>query len=146
MHLHNHVQTLYDNIRKKALVQYFSPFLTVDMNKMARSFSTTVSALEKELAKLITTGHIQARIDSHNKVFFSRARCMLSLMNNPSGNERDNQTRSIFQILCAKQQDQRSNIFIKSLRMGNEYESNTNAMLLRMNLLKSNLVVTRESR
>ncbi|CAG8499511.1 1130_t:CDS:2 [Paraglomus brasilianum] len=116
IHLHNHVQTLYDNIRKKALVQYFSPFLTVDMNKMARSFSTNVPALEKELAKLITTGHIQARIDSHNK------------------------------ILCAKQQDQRSNIFIKSLRMGNEYESNTNAMLLRMNLLKSNLVVTRESR
>lgn len=68
IHLHSHVETLYDNIRKKALVQYFSPFLTVDMNKMAESFGTTVSKLERELAKLITENLIQARIDSHKKV------------------------------------------------------------------------------
>lgn len=62
------MENLYDNIRKKALVQYFSPFLTVDMNKMAQSFGTNVPKLERELAKLITENHIQARIDSHKKV------------------------------------------------------------------------------
>ncbi|RHZ56299.1 hypothetical protein Glove_402g51 [Diversispora epigaea] len=111
IHLHSHVETLYDNIRKKALVQYFSPFLTVDMNKMAESFGTTVSKLERELAKLITENLIQARIDSHKK------------------------------ILCAKQQDHRSSIFQRSSKMGDEFELSTNAMLLRMNLLKANLVV-----
>ncbi|CAG8598939.1 16975_t:CDS:2 [Acaulospora colombiana] len=111
IHLHNHVETLYDNIRKKALVQYFSPFLTVDMNKMAESFGTNVLKLEKELAKLITENLIQARIDSHKKV------------------------------LCAKQQDHRSSIFQRSLKMGDEFELSTNAMLLRMNLLKANLLV-----
>ncbi|CAJ0916573.1 5705_t:CDS:10 [Entrophospora sp. SA101] len=111
IHLHYHVETLYDEIRKKALVQYFSPFLTIDMNKMAKSFVTNVTRLEKELAKLITENKIQARIDSHKK------------------------------ILCAKQQDQRSGIFYKSLKMGKEFEESTNAMLLRMNLLKANLVI-----
>ncbi|CAG8467089.1 8975_t:CDS:2 [Ambispora gerdemannii] len=116
LHLHNHLETLYDNIRKKALIQYFSPFLTVDLNKMAQSFCTEVPKLERELAKLITENQIQARIDSHNK------------------------------ILCAKQQDQRSGIFQKSLKMGEEYEKNTSAMLLRMNLLKANLVVNKDSK
>lgn len=35
---------------------------------MAEAFNTTVSGLEKELAKLIMENQIQARIDSHNKV------------------------------------------------------------------------------
>ena len=56
------------NIRKKALVQYFSPFGTVDMNKMAAAFNTSVLQLEPELAVLIQENAIQARIDSHNKV------------------------------------------------------------------------------
>ncbi|KAG9284044.1 hypothetical protein G9A89_022818 [Geosiphon pyriformis] len=116
IHLHSHLETLYDNIRKKALIQYFSPFLTVDLNKMAQSFGTTVPKLERELAKLITENQIQARIDSHNK------------------------------ILCAKQQDQRSGIFQKSLKMGDEYEKSTNAMLLRMNLLKANLIVAKDTK
>jgi len=38
------------------------------MNKMAKAFNTTVGALENELMQLILDGHINARIDSHNKV------------------------------------------------------------------------------
>lgn len=33
LHLHDHVATLYDKIRSKALVQYFSPYVAVDLNK-----------------------------------------------------------------------------------------------------------------
>lgn len=68
MYLHNHVENLYQSIRKKAMVQYFSPFLSVDMNKMAQSFNTTVAQLESEIAALVVDGQIQARIDSHKKV------------------------------------------------------------------------------
>ncbi len=68
MHLHSHVKALYDEIRSRALVQYFSPFVTVDLNRMAAAFNSPVGQLESELAGLIMGGKISARIDSHNKV------------------------------------------------------------------------------
>ena len=68
MHLHSHVKALYDEIRSRALVQYFSPFVTVDLNRMAAAFNSPVGQLESELAALIMGGKISARIDSHNKV------------------------------------------------------------------------------
>ncbi|RUS26654.1 PCI domain-containing protein [Jimgerdemannia flammicorona] len=111
LHLHSHVEMLYENIRKKALVQYFSPFQSVDLNRMAASFSTDVRRLESELALLITDNQIQARIDSHKK------------------------------ILCAKQQDQRSHVFEKSLTIGTDYDKATRALLLRFNMVKADLVV-----
>ena len=37
IHLHDHVQQLYADVRSKALVQYFSPFVTVDMRLMVRA-------------------------------------------------------------------------------------------------------------
>jgi len=110
-HIHSHIEALYDHIRRKALIQYFSPFLTVDLVKMATSFSTDLPALERELARLIRDDQIQARIDSHKK------------------------------ILHAKQQDQRSHIFEKSLSIGADYEKATRAMLLRINLIKADMVV-----
>ena len=68
IHLHDHVTSLYQKIRSKALVQYFSPFISVDLNVMASAFNTDVLGLEKELSGLIMEGSIEARIDSHNKV------------------------------------------------------------------------------
>lgn len=47
--------------------QYFSPYVSADMNKMAVAFNTTVAALEDELTQLILEGLINARIDSHSK-------------------------------------------------------------------------------
>lgn len=41
------------------------------MNKMALAFNTTVAALEDELTQLILEGLINARIDSHSKVYSS---------------------------------------------------------------------------
>jgi len=68
MYISPHVNTLYSQIRNKALVQYFSPYMSADMRKMSESFNTTVPALEDELMQLILDGQIKARIDSHNKV------------------------------------------------------------------------------
>lgn len=48
--------------------QYFSPYVSADMHKMAAAFNTTVAALEDELTQLILEGLINARIDSHSKV------------------------------------------------------------------------------
>lgn len=96
MYIAPHVSKLYMQIRNRALIQYFrwvlmpqklnhcdaydlfnfqlfdffSPYMSADMRKMAAAFNTTVPALEDELMQLILDGQIQARIDSHNKVIF----------------------------------------------------------------------------
>lgn len=50
-------------------IQYFSPYLSVDLHRMAAAFNTSVLSLEGELTQLILEGQISARIDSHAKVF-----------------------------------------------------------------------------
>ncbi|XP_010523727.1 PREDICTED: COP9 signalosome complex subunit 1 [Tarenaya hassleriana] len=106
IHLHDHVETLYDQIRKKALVQYTLPFVSVDLSMMADAFKTSVSGLVKELEALITDNQIQARIDSHNKVLYAR------------------------------HADQRNATFQRVLQTGGEFDRDVRAMLLRANLLK----------
>jgi len=71
-YLHEHVANLYEKIRNKALKEYFLPYESVDLQKMATAFRTTVPALEKELAKLITSNEILARIDSFNRRLVAR--------------------------------------------------------------------------
>ncbi|KAI7827572.1 26S proteasome subunit RPN7-domain-containing protein [Gamsiella multidivaricata] len=111
IHLHSHIEALYTNIRKKALVQFTSPFLTVDLTKMARSFSTTVPELEKELVSLIIGGQIEARIDSQQK------------------------------ILWAKQTNKRSAIFERSTAMGQDYEREAKGLVLRIQMFNHGLIV-----
>ncbi|KAK7274581.1 hypothetical protein RIF29_15677 [Crotalaria pallida] len=106
IHLHDHVMTLYDQIRHKALIQYTHPFVSVDLNMMANAFKTTVAGLEKELEALITDNQIQARIDSHNK------------------------------ILYARHADQRNATFQRVLETGREFDRDVRSMLLRSNILK----------
>ncbi|KAK7382143.1 hypothetical protein VNO80_00867 [Phaseolus coccineus] len=106
IHLYDHVETLYDQIRHKALIQYTHPFVSVDLNMMANAFKTTVAGLEKELEALITDNQIQARIDSHNK------------------------------ILYARHADQRNATFQRVLETGREFDRDVRSMLLRSNLIK----------
>ncbi|XP_014782384.1 COP9 signalosome complex subunit 1 isoform X2 [Octopus bimaculoides] len=106
MYLAPHVKALYVQIRNRALCQYFSPYLSAEMHKMADAFNTNVKDLEDELMQLILDGQINARIDSHNK------------------------------ILYAKDIDQRSSTFEKSIAMGQEYERRTKALILRSAMLK----------
>ncbi|XP_010255512.1 PREDICTED: COP9 signalosome complex subunit 1 [Nelumbo nucifera] len=106
IHLYDHVETLYNQIRHKALIQYTHPFVSVDLRMMASAFKTSVAGLEKELEALITDNQIQARIDSHNK------------------------------ILYARHADQRNATFQRVLQTGSEFDRDVRAMLLRANLLK----------
>ncbi|KAL4586051.1 hypothetical protein LXL04_010682 [Taraxacum kok-saghyz] len=106
IHLHDHLEILYTEIRNKALIQYTHPFVSVDLNMMANAFKTTVVGLQKELEALITDNQIQARIDSHNK------------------------------ILYARHADQRKATFQRVLQTGVEFDRDVRAMLLRANLIK----------
>lgn len=106
IHLHDHVETLYDQIRNKALIQYTHPFVSVDLNMMADAFKTSVAGIQKELEALITGNQIQARIDSHNKVLYAR------------------------------HADQRNTTFQRVLQTGSEFDRDVRSMLLRANLIK----------
>ncbi|RZF36031.1 hypothetical protein LSTR_LSTR005847 [Laodelphax striatellus] len=111
MYIAPHVNTLYTQIRNRALIQYFSPYLSADMRKMAEALNTSIPALEDELMQLILDGQIQARIDSHNK------------------------------ILYAKDVDQRSTTFEKSIAVGKEYQRRTRMLILRAAMLKNQIHV-----
>lgn len=106
IYMREHVQSLYDKIRSKALTQYVSPFSSVDLKKMANVFSTTVENIEKEVAQLIMDKHIKARIDSHNKILYARVT------------------------------DERNNTYQKVMEFGDSFERETEANILRMNMLK----------
>ncbi|RWR80770.1 COP9 signalosome complex subunit 1 [Cinnamomum micranthum f. kanehirae] len=106
IHLYEHVETLYSQIRHKAIIQYTTPFISVDLHTMASAFKTSVAGLEKELEALITDNQIQARIDSHNK------------------------------ILYARHADQRNATFQRVLQTGVEFDRDVRAMLLRASLVK----------
>ncbi|KAM3860156.1 COP9 signalosome complex subunit 1 isoform 2-T2 [Diretmus argenteus] len=111
MYLAPHVRTLYTQIRNRALIQYFSPYVSADMTNMAQAFNTTVAALEDELTQLILEGLINARIDSHSK------------------------------ILYARDVDQRSTTFEKSIHMGKEFQRRAKAMILRAAVLRNQIHV-----
>jgi COP9 signalosome complex subunit 1 len=85
IHLHEHVETLYMDIRHKAIIQYTLPFISVDLNTMATAFKTSVTMLEKELAALITENKIQVNLrSSHSEicVHFSFEKCILCAASN----------------------------------------------------------------
>jgi len=111
IYLHEHIDTLRNNIRKKALIQYFSPFTSVSLTRMAEAFHTNVGDLEAELATLILSKEILARIDSQNK------------------------------ILYARQVDQRGSTFQRALAVGHDYERHAKMALLRVNLVRANFVI-----
>ncbi|CAL4063569.1 unnamed protein product, partial [Meganyctiphanes norvegica] len=111
MYLAPHLNTLYTRIRNRALIQYFSPYMSADLEKMATAFNTTVGALEDELMVLILEGQIQARIDSHNK------------------------------ILYAKAVEERSVTFERSVEMGREHVMRVKGLILRSALIKNQIHV-----
>lgn len=111
LYLAPHVPALYSQIRSRALVQYFSPYMSADLRRMAQAFGRTVPALEDELMKLILDGQIQARIDSHNKVLFAR------------------------------DADQRGSTFERGLAVGKEQRRRARMLVLRAAVLRSRLQV-----
>lgn len=68
----SHVSNLYSMMRQKMLVQYVSPFESVDLTRMEKVFQTTEKDLEAELLLLIQKKMIGARIDTQKKALYRR--------------------------------------------------------------------------
>lgn len=116
IYLAPHIQSLFSMIRNRGLVQYFSPYISADLQKMAVSFNTSIQGLENELMKLILDGSIQARIDSHNRV------------------------------LLAQDVDQRSQTFAKAVEMSRLYTRRARTLVLRSAILKAHISVKCQAR
>jgi len=106
-----HVDQLYTQIRNRSLIQYFSPYVSADLNKMAASFNTSVASLEDELTQLILDAQISARIDSRKK------------------------------ILYARDVDHRCSTFLKAAQTGAEYEARIKTLMLRTVVLQHQVQV-----
>lgn len=117
MHLgkDEHVDVLYRLIRRKAIVQYVSPFVSADLRRMQAVFRTSMEQLETELLSLIECGSIHARIDTQN----------LSLH--------------------GKKTNRRLAAISSSLEKGQDAFDEAEAMLLRMTLLKNNVQICSNS-
>lgn len=112
------------------------------MRKMATAFNTTVAALEDELTQLILEGLINARIDSHSKVGAPVG--WGARRGRGAGAEPDSSPASprlALQILYARDVDQRSTTFEKSLLMGKEFQRRAKAMILRAAVLRNQIHV-----
>lgn len=104
------------------------------MRRMATAFNTTVAALEDELTQLILEGLINARIDSHSKVASWGQGWGVGVPGSPL-------TPPPPQILYARDVDQRSTTFEKSLLMGKEFQRRAKAMILRAAVLRNQIHV-----
>mmetsp|Transcript_21483 Transcript_21483/g.61358 ORF Transcript_21483/g.61358 Transcript_21483/m.61358 type:complete len:419 (-) Transcript_21483:500-1756(-) len=106
VHLHTQVTELCSQIRSKGIVQYFAPFLSVSLHSMAEAFNTDVDGIQSEVAQLVGKRQLDAKIDSHKKILHVR---------------HANQRRSTYQ---------------NAMRVSQDFVDTTQALVLRMNLLK----------
>jgi len=111
IHFGQHVKYLTDLIKSRALVLYFQPFSSIQLERMAAAFGWTVPQVEAQVVDLIQAGAIHGRVDSQNK------------------------------ILKAKETDPRSELFVRALRSGKEMQATNRKLLLRMRLQQADLVV-----
>jgi COP9 signalosome complex subunit 1 len=106
----DHVNRLYSRIRSKSLVQYVAPFESVDLVRMSLVFSTDVKMLMSEVYELIESGLVKVRIDTENNSL----------------------RRKTTEVRCAA--------LASALVVGQTAFDEAEAMLLRMNLTRNNLV------
>lgn len=66
--LQAHLDSLYYEIKNRAILQYSLPFSSLDMRLMAGVFQVSIAELETQIAHLIGSDQLDARIDSHKKV------------------------------------------------------------------------------
>jgi len=65
-YLHSVADAVVDAVRGKALVQYFEPFSSMNLSRMARDFGVALNHIEDELRKAILSGQVKAKIDLAN--------------------------------------------------------------------------------
>ncbi|KAG7413560.1 COP9 signalosome complex subunit 1 [Fusarium oxysporum f. sp. rapae] len=63
VYLQRHVPSLYSQIRRKCIVQYFIPFSCVTLESLNQAFAQEGESVEMELVSMIREGILKARLD-----------------------------------------------------------------------------------
>ena len=111
IYLQQHVETIYSEIRTKAIHQYFIPFSHVTLSAMAVAFATDETTIENELTSMIKKEQLDARIDLVDRV------------------------------LLARKPNPRSKVHADALAMARQYERTAHLRILRMEVLNAGLEV-----
>ncbi|ETL94579.1 hypothetical protein L917_07486 [Phytophthora nicotianae] len=111
LYLCEHVENLCKEIRSRGIIQYFFPYLSVDLHQMARTFNTPMADLEKEICELIAAERFHARMDSYQKVLY------------------------------VYHPNQRAATYDRAFEVGRKYAAESRNLLLRMSLLKNNIII-----
>jgi COP9 signalosome complex subunit 1 len=68
IHLQKHLDSLYQQVRTKSIVQYFIPFSCVTLDSLNAAFAAPGVPIDKELSKMIERKELKGRIDTQNRV------------------------------------------------------------------------------
>lgn len=68
IYLQKHVEKLYTSIRGKCIYHFLQPFSCVTIDSMNAAFAPPGESIESELADMIQTGNLLARIDAIDRV------------------------------------------------------------------------------
>jgi COP9 signalosome complex subunit 1 len=68
IYLQKHIEKVYSEIRRKCIVQYLIPFSCVSLDTMNKAFGGPDQLIEGELAGMIQSGALEARINTIDKV------------------------------------------------------------------------------
>ncbi|CED83824.1 Protein arginine N-methyltransferase CARM1 [Phaffia rhodozyma] len=101
-----HVSSLTASIRRRALVQYYQPFQSVKLSRMADAFGCSEDSLLTEATYLVDSGEIAAKIDLVEK------------------------------ILSTQKADPRSSLFRMTLKEGEACQAASRRAILRMKLVE----------
>jgi COP9 signalosome complex subunit 1 len=115
IHLGKRADALYKCIRDRALIQYVEPYVTVDLSVMAKAFNTSAEDVQDELARLIEEDRIRAKIDASDRT------------------------------LHAVKESPRTKLIEHVIADGERFETETRDALLKMSLLKNDVVTRVES-
>ncbi|KAI1007315.1 COP9 signalosome complex subunit 1 [Podosphaera aphanis] len=104
IHLHKYFDELYCHVRKKCIIQYFSPFSCVTIASLNQAFSAPGESIEMELIKMIERKDLDARIDTQNQL-------LISAPNNPR------HTLQLKTLITAKRYEQEARLKIQHMNI-----------------------------
>ncbi|EAQ91011.1 hypothetical protein CHGG_02946 [Chaetomium globosum CBS 148.51] len=73
IYLQKHIAAIYSQIRSKCIIQYLTPFSCVSLDSMNKAFGGPDQNVEDELADMIQSGALQARINAIDKLVTTKA-------------------------------------------------------------------------
>ncbi|KAK4043972.1 26S proteasome subunit RPN7-domain-containing protein [Parachaetomium inaequale] len=73
IYLQKHIASIYSQIRSKCIIQYLIPFSCVSLDTMNKAFGGPGQGIEDELADMIQSGALQARINTIDKLVTTKA-------------------------------------------------------------------------